>query len=180
MILAIVLVTAAVLSLVVILRIAVLRSLQVSADSDIAGQIEPIDVEAFRNLLNRDDDEYLRHRLPPAAFRLVRQARLRAVAAYVRVAGKNATLLVRMGEAALAAGDPRTTHAAQQLINEALLLRSNATLAILKIYVSLVGPEFGLRGTHIADGYARLSSTARLLGRLQNPAAPVRISASRL
>jgi len=180
MTLAIIIVIAALLSLAVILRITISRSLQVSIGSDLAGQIEPIDVEAFRNLLNPDDDEYLRHRLPPGEFRHVRRARLRAVAAYVKTAGRNATVLVRMGEAALSSGNPRTAEAARQLVSEAILLRSNATFAIFRIYISLVWPGIGLRGGQIAEGYAQLSGAAMLLGRLQNPAAPVRVSASRL
>ena len=177
---AVIIVIAAVLSLAVILRIAISRGLQVSASSGRGGQIEPIDVEAFRNLINPDEDEYLHGRLPPTEFRRVRRARLRAIAAYVRAVGSNAAVLVRMGETALAVGDPRTAEAARQLVNEALLLRSNATFAIFKIYVSLAWPELGLRGGQLAEGYVRLSGFAMLLGRLQNPAATVRVSASRL
>jgi hypothetical protein len=65
MTLAIVLVIAAVLSLVFILRITVSRSLQVSGDSKLAGHLQPIDVEAFRNLVDPAEDDYLRRRLSP-------------------------------------------------------------------------------------------------------------------
>ena len=58
-----------------------------------AAQIQPIDVEAFRNLIDPAEDEFLRRRcrrgLPPGA-----AARLRAMAAYVQVAGRNAAVLI--------------------------------------------------------------------------------------
>ena len=57
MTLAIVLSIIAALSLVLILRITVSRSLQVSGAAKLAGQIQPIDVEAFRNLMDPAEEE---------------------------------------------------------------------------------------------------------------------------
>jgi hypothetical protein len=143
-----------------------------------AATIRPIDVEAFRNLINPAEDDYLRRRLPLAQFRLVRRARLRAMAAYVQVAGRNATVLVRVGESALASGDPRVAEAAQQLVNHALLLRRNSTMTLMRIYIALAYPNSGFAALRVVDRYEQLSSSAMLLGRLQNPAAAVRLSRS--
>src|SRR5579859_4060586 len=178
MTLAIILVVAAVLSLVVIFRISYSRTLQVSRDSSLAGQIQPIDVEAFRNLVDPSEDEYLRRRLSGADFRAVRRERLLAMAAYVRIASRNAALLVRMGETAPSAGDTHTADAARQLVDNALLLRRNAAFALLKIYVALAWPNSGLAAAPVLHGYERLNGSAMLLGRLRNPAVPVRISAT--
>jgi hypothetical protein len=111
MTLALILVVAAALALIFILSITVSRSLQVS-NTSLAGRLQPLDLEAFRNLTDAAEDEYLRRRLRPADFRGVRRERLRAVAAYVQVAGRNATLLVRIGQSALTANDPQTADAA--------------------------------------------------------------------
>jgi hypothetical protein len=178
MTLAIALVIVAAVSLVVILTLAVSRSLQVSANGSLVGQIQPIDVAAFRNLINPAEDDYLRRRLSASEFRVVRRQRLRAMAAYVKTAGRNAAVLIRMAQTALAAADPQTSEAARQLVDNALLLRRNATFALLRIYVALAWPNSGLAATPILHGYERLNGSAMLLGRLQNPATPVRISAS--
>jgi hypothetical protein len=178
MTLAIVLVIFAALSLILILRVTFSRSLQVSADRNLAGQIQPIDVAAFRNLVDPVEDAYLRHRLPPAEFRMVRRERLRAMAVYVQTASRNAVILVRMGQDALASSDARTADAARQLVDNALLLRRNATFALFRIYVALAWPDAGLAATPVLQGYERLNGSAMLLGRLQNPAAPVRIAAT--
>jgi len=174
--LAIVLVIAAVLALGVIVRLSVVRSLQ-TREAKVAVSVRPIDLEAFRNLINPAEDEYLRRRLPPARFREVRRERLRAMAAYIHVAASNAAVLVQAGEAALAGGDVQVADAAQQLVNDAVLVRRNATIALARIYLALAWPHLDFAGVRVVDRYERLSSTAMLLGRLQNPAKPVRLSA---
>ena len=175
--LAIVLVIAATVALGVILRLAVTQSLQVKQPSDLAVSIRPVDLEAFRNLTDPAEDDYLRRRLPSAQFRSVRRERLRAMAAYVHVVGENAAVLVRVGEAALASGDARFTDAAQSLVNDALLLRRNATVAMIRIYLALAWPALDFPAGRVIDRYEHLNRAAMLLGRLQNPAVAVRLSA---
>jgi hypothetical protein len=177
MTLAIILVVTAALSLIFILSITISRSLQ-RTGNNLAQGIQPLDIEAFRNLTDGREDEYLRRRLPPADFRTVRRQRLRAMAAYVQVAARNAAVLIRIGQSALAANDPHTAEAAHQLVDQALLLRRNATFALLKIYVALAWPNSGFAASPILHGYEQLNGSAMLLGRLQNPAVPVRISAT--
>jgi len=177
--LAIIIVIAAVLALVTILSVAVTQSLQVRRSTNLVVAIRPIDIEAFRNLIDPAEDDYLRRRLQPSQFRMVRRERLRAMAAYVEIAGRNASVLVRTGEAALASGDERVAGAAQQLVNDALLLRRNATVALARIYLALAWPYSGFAAVRVVDRYEQLSGAAMLLGRLQNPAVPVRLSAMR-
>jgi hypothetical protein len=175
--LAIVLVIIALLALAVILSVAISRTWQSRKSGRLSVTIRPIDVKAFRNLTDPAEDDYLRRRLPPGAFRVVRRERLRAMAAYVRVAANNAAVLIAVGQAALAGGDPRVVQAAHKLVNDALLLRRNATLAQARIYLALAWPNSGLAAVRVADRYEQLSGSAMLLGRLQNPAVAVRLSA---
>jgi hypothetical protein len=100
------------------------------------------------------------------------------MAAYVKVASRNAAVLARIGQTALASNDARTAEAALQLVDHALLLRRNAAFATVRIYAALAWPHSGLAAAPVLHGYERLSGDAMLLGRLQNPAAPVRISAT--
>ena len=174
--LAVVIVIFAALALAIILSVAVTRSLQVKASAETLA-IRPINIEAFRNLIDPTEDSYLRRRLPPAQFRVVRRERLRAIAAYVQVAGSNAAVLVRVGEAALASGDAHIAGAAQQLVNDALLLRRNTTMALARIYLALAWPNYGFAAARVVERYERLNGAAMLLGRLQNPVVPVRLSA---
>jgi hypothetical protein len=176
MTLAIILTIFAVLTLVVILRVTVSRSLHVSGGA-LPPQIQPVDVEAFRNLVDPAEDAYLRRRLTTSQYRVVQRQRLRATAAYIRVAGQNAAVLIMIGQAAMASPHAPTVEAARQLVDNALLLRRNATFALLKIYLALAWPRTSLPAAPVLHGYERLNGSAMLLGRLQNPAVPVRISA---
>lgn len=179
MTLAIILVIAAVLALVVVLRVTFSRGLQVSTDRSLAAQLQPIDVAAFRNLVDPAEDAYLLRRLPSVEFRTVQRQRLLATAVYVKTANRNAAILIRMGQDALASSDARTAEAAQQLLDNAILLRRNASLAILKIYVARAWPDASLASIPVVQRYEQLNGSAMLLGRLQNPAVPVRIATAR-
>jgi len=178
MTLAIILVVAAVIALVLILRGALPSRLEISAGTALAHPIQPIDVEAFRNLADSAEDDYLRQRLPASELRRVRRERLRAMAVYVQVAAQNAAVLVCVGQSALNSSDSRTAAAARELINDALQLRRNAVFAQVRIYVAMAWPNAGFGAAPVLDGYRQLHGSAMLLGRLQNPATPVRISVS--
>jgi hypothetical protein len=101
------------------------------------------------------------------------------MAAYAQVAGRNAAVLVRIGEAALASGDVRIAEAAHQLVNDAVLLRRNTTVALARIYLALAWPNSRFAAVRVVDRYEQVSGTAMLLGRLQNPAVAVRLSSVR-
>jgi hypothetical protein len=195
MTLAILIVVAAVLALALMVGLALSRALQPSPGAKLPGasvdeklgprsldgQIEPIDVAAFRNLVDPAEDEYLRLHLTAAQFRVTQRSRLRARAAYVLVARRNAAVLVRIGQTALvtplATQDARVKEAALRLVNDALLLHRNATVALLRIYAALVWPNGNTATAGLIDRYERLGSSAMLLGRLRNPAVPVRVTA---
>ena len=176
MTLAIILVVAAALGLIFILGVTVSRSLQINGPG--RREIQPIDVEAFRNLVDPAEDAYLRRRLPAGEFRRVQRERLRATAAYIKVAGRNAAALALIGQGALASGNAATAEAARQLIDNASRLRLNASFALLRIYLALAWPNSSQTASGVLRGYERLNGSAMLLGRLQNPAVPVRIAAN--
>jgi hypothetical protein len=186
MTLAILIVVVAVLALALIVGLALSRALQPYPGAKLPGtnpegQIEPIDVAAFRNLVDPAEDEYLRLHLTPAQFRVTQRSRLRARAAYVSVARRNAAVLVRMGQTTLATPlatqDARVKEAALRLVNDALLLRRNATVALLRINAAMIWPKGTAATAGLIDRYERLGNSAMLLGRLRNPAVPVRVTA---
>lgn len=179
MTLAIILIIVAVIALVVLggLSVRFSKSLRLSQDASIARQIQPLDVAAFRNLVDPAEREYLRRRLPSSEFREVQRQRLQAMAAYVWIAARNASILVTLAQSSLTSSNPQTVEAARQLIDNAFRLRVNATYAMFRIYVAWLWPDSNTAAASILQGYVQLNGAAMLLGRLQNPAEPVRISA---
>jgi hypothetical protein len=175
MTIAIILVVAALGTLIVILTFTVSQGLQSSGRTGPATEIRPMDVAAFRNLVDPAEDDYLRRRLPASDFRLVRRERLRAMAAYVQSAKRNAEVLVRIAQNSTLAADARTAEAARRLEDNAHLLQRNCMFAIVKIYIALAWPNSSLAAAPVLQGYEELNHSAMLLGRLQNPAATMRI-----
>ena len=174
MTLAIALVVIAAIFLIAIVRLAVSRNLQISKQTSLAGQISPIDIEAFRNLANPSEDEFLRQRLPGGEFPAAYAAYGCAPCAPIsRAAGRNAAVLIEIGQAALASNNASTVEAASQLIDQALLLRRNAIFALLRIQLALVWPTAGLaavpvlrrlrkfeRQRHVAQPFAESRSAS--------------------
>jgi len=170
--LAVLLVISAIILLVVVISVSVSR-LRFSGARD----IQPVDIDAFRNLTDTRESKYLRSRLPGPEFRRIQRIRLRAMAAYVQTVGENAVALIRIGQMGVNSENAETAEAARQLIDQALRLRRNAGAAMLRIYLARVWPTVDFAATPILDGYQRLSGSAMLLGRLQDPATTVRVSA---
>ena len=179
----VILIVIAVATLASAAGLVVSRALRPASKADLQAQLEPIDIAAFRNLIDPAEDEYLRRRLSAAQFRVTQRSRLRARAAYVRVAERNAAVLIRMGQTALATAGAGATNdagvreAALRLVNDALLLRRNAGFALLRIYADMVWPSHSNAMAGIVDRYERLGDTAMLLGRLRNPGVAVRVTA---
>jgi hypothetical protein len=182
----ILLIVAAVATLAWAARLAISRAMRPASKADLEAQLEPIDIAAFRNLIDPAEDEYLRRHLSAGQFRVTQRARLKARAAYVRVARKNAVVLIRMGQTALAASEAGTNNAranndvreaALRLVNDAMLLRANATFAFVRTYADMAWPNRSTATAGILDRYQRVSDSAMLLGRLRNPGVAVRVTA---
>ena len=130
-------------------------------------EISPLDIEAFRNLIDYREEEFLRENLEPADFRFVQRERLLAAAEYIRCASRNAAILHSFGESARRSENPSVAAAGNKLANSAIQFRLNALRAIVIIYAATVIPGASIRRIRIAEGYDRMTSLVVLLGCLQ-------------
>ena len=145
------------------------RNSSVNGVEDLAGRTRPVDLEAFRNLVDAGEEDFLRANLSRREFRAVQRERTRAALEYVRNSAHNAACLLRLGEAASRSGDPRIAQAGRQLIDSALRLRAYALLSNTRLYVRLVFPESRLSYGQLADKYQNLSALASQLALMQYP-----------
>ena len=143
---------------------------------DLAGRTRPVDLEAFRNLVDPGEEDYLHSNLSSRQFRAVQRERMRAALEYVRNAAHNAAFLLRMGEAATQNVDPRIAQAGSQLVDSALRLRAYALLCAAKLYVRMVFPQARLSYGRLADNYQHLSALAGQLTLMQHPTQAARLS----
>jgi hypothetical protein len=131
--------------------------------------MRPVDIEAFRNLIDHGEEDFLRRNLTPSEFRAVQRERLLAAAEYVAGAAHNAALLLRLGEAARHSPDPATAQAAEKLIDNALRLRLYAFQVIARLYVGTVIPGARISPVRIAERYEQMTRQVVMLGCLQYP-----------
>ncbi len=134
-----------------------------------AEHIRAVDVEAFRNLIDPDEEEFLRTNLRPAEFRRIQRERLRAAVEYVSCAAQNAAILVRVADAGRRSPDPATAEAAEKLVDNAVRLRLYAFQAIPRLYLGMILPGSRISPARIAESYEQMTRQVVLLGCLQYP-----------
>ena len=149
-----------------------------ASEDDLATRLRPVDLEAFRNLTDPEEDKFLRDNLSAQDFRVVQRERLRAAMQYVACAAHNAGVLLQVGTAASHSLDPRTAEAGRSLVDRAVQIRWYAILVMFRLRVNLVFPQLELSPAEIADQYQQLSSSLNQLGRMHSPLRGVRLSAT--
>jgi hypothetical protein len=134
-------------------------------------ELRHIDVEAFRNLVDSAEEEFLRHNLKPGEFREVQRQRILAAIDYVRGAAENARGLLRIAEAARHSDDPAVVSAAEKLFETAVQLRLYTIRTIPRLYLRVLVPGMSKSARRIVDKYDALGRRAIVLGCLNAPAA---------
>ena len=169
MIIALILALTALLTLLFLVRLTRGRRLNLRVLENPAEHLRAVDVEAFRNLVDPGEEEFLRTNLAPAEFRKIQRERLRAAVEYVSCAAQNAGILLRLADAGRRSSDLATADAAEKLVNNALRLRLYALHAIPRLYLGMIFPGAGISAVRIVESYEQMTRQVVLLGCLQYP-----------
>lgn len=162
-------IAAAVLSLIFFVLRGFVAARTVSEVSELTQKIMPVDLEAFRNLTEPSEEEFLRTRLSPRQFRAIQRERLRASIDYLGGVSHNASILLQLGQLARRSSDERIAEAGRRLTDDALRTRLYSMMAICKLSVRYVFPDAALQPGAVIDRYERVTEEAIRLGRLQQP-----------
>lgn len=164
MTLLIVVVIASILTLILVLTLLKdQNSGEIQLDA-LAAQLKPIDVRAFRNLVDENEREYLRHNLSSSDFRSIQRERMKAASEYVRCATFNAGILIRLGEAARHSTDPELAAAGGRLQENAAQFRLHAIGEMPRLYVSMLIPSVSWSSGELPEICDRLHRQAVILG----------------
>ena len=131
-----------------------------------ASELQPIDVDAFRNLIDEKEEAYLREHLPRREFCKVHRERMLAAVEYVKSAYANAGILVKIAESARESSDPEVALAAGKLFDNAVRLRWYAMQIIPRLYFKVLLPGANHAPRNLFDRYDTLTRQAVVLGRL--------------
>jgi len=129
-------------------------------------ELQAIDVEAFRNLIDENEEAYLREHLSGANFRRVHRERMLAAIEYVKAAYGNAGILVKIAEAARESSDPEVATAAGKLFDNAVQLRWDAVQVIPRLYLKVLLPGMSQAPRNLFDHYDMVASQALVLGQV--------------
>jgi len=120
-----------------------------------AVQLTPVDLDAFENLTDPEEENYLRLNLPPAEFRSVQRSRIRAARVYVAVLSQNASTLVAVGQSVRHHPDPGTVASGQELVQRAIRLKmwcvaSEVRLSAALAFPTILSPSSSVTGRYLA------------------------------
>jgi len=143
-----------------------------------AGQsLRPVNLKAFRALMDRDDELFLSRKLPRSkSFRLKRH-RIRVTLRYVARIAANSSAVLRMGEAErLSSSTPEVADAATQMIELATEIRLKCLLAMGTLVAEYALPSLQLTPGVLAPKYQSLRDSVSRLGALTQNRAPLAIT----
>jgi hypothetical protein len=124
-----------------------------------------LDIEAFRNLVDPAEEAFLRDNLPPKKFREIKRQRARAALLYAWEAGRAATALARIGQAARQSSDPEIAASGIQLSENAFRLRLQTIGASMYLLIEILLPDLQTRSIPpLVDQYGRAAETLFRLG----------------
>lgn len=136
---------------------------------DLEGTVQAfrsLDIEAFRNLVDSAEETFLRNHLPPKKFREIKRRRAWAAFLYAWEAGRAATALAKVGQAAQRSLDPEIAASGVQVAENAFRLRLQTVRVSLRLLTEVLLPGRSSRSLpSLADQYERTAETLFRLGR---------------
>ena len=130
-------------------------------------QVRPVDLKAFRALSDRDDEHFLRDRLPHSRFVRIKRQRVAVSMRYVGRIANNAAIVMRLSESARASHDPEVARTAAQIMETATQLRLQCLVAMAKLSMEFAIPSLQLTPAVLAPQYQKLRDSFSHLGALQ-------------
>jgi len=130
-----------------------------------AVQLIPVDLDAFANLTDPEEENYLRLNLPPAEFRSVQRSRIRAAKTYLAALSHNASTLVALGQSVRHHPDHGTVASGQELVQRAVRLKMWCMASEVRLAAAMAFPALLSPSDSIADRYLAAKHMAATIGK---------------
>lgn len=133
---------------------------------------KPLDLSAFRTLLDRDDEAFLRMKLSRDEFFRQKRLRIRVTWKYVRRIADNSAVAMRETSVWRQDPDVSVAEAAAETTDLAAQIRAQCLVAFAKLAIEFAFPAVQLTPAVLAPKYESLRQNLSRLGSLrpQNPA----------
>jgi hypothetical protein len=128
-----------------------------------------LDVEAFHNLVDPEEDAFLRSSLPADQFRTIKRERAWVALAYARSLSQIALEFSRFGHAVRSSPDPTLAELGRHMVSSAVHLRLRALEASGRLLIAATFPDFPQRCPHsLFEQYARATTLLLRYGKLDD------------
>jgi hypothetical protein len=130
-------------------------------------RIRHVDMPALRTLMDREDEEFLRSRLPRSRFTRLKRKRILVTFRYVSRISANTAVVMRMGESARLHTDPAVAQTAAQITELAAQIRLQCLIAFAKLSAEFAMPSLQLTPAALVPKYQTLRENVMRLGALE-------------
>jgi hypothetical protein len=168
----------AVISLFALYKTAKGSAPEIHSLEELKGRTLTVHAEAFHNLVNADNDSFLREHLSGEKYRALQKEKHRLYELYLKRIIHNSTVLIRLGDLAARDADPAIAESGTNLSNTALQLRVYAISLLIKVKMQSVLPNLGVPSMNIMHLYDGLKYRTDLLLRSKNPILAAQLTAS--
>ena len=150
---------------VLFLILQVWRRYSAKVEAPNAGQLIPVDLEAFENLTDPEEEQFLRVNLSTGEFRGVQRSRIRAAKMYVMALSQNAAVLVAVGQSARSHANLEIAASGQEILQRAIQLKVWCLLSLLRLNAAMLLPTMLSPSSSIAARYLVVKNMASSLPR---------------
>jgi len=128
----------------------------------------PVDLNAFRTLTDREDEFFMREKLPRSKFTHLKRQRIRVILRYVARIAANASAVLHISEeAARLNPTPEVAQAATQVMELATQIRLQCLVAMAKLSLEYAMPSLQLTPAMLVPKYLSLRENLKHLGSLE-------------
>lgn len=135
--------------------------------------VQPLDLSAFSTLIDRQDEDFLRARLPRRQFFHLKRLRISVTWKYVSRISNNSAAVLRLVSLAPQEADSSVAEAAVQVANLATQIRTQCLLSFVKLAVEFVFPSLQLSPAVLAPKYESLQQNLSRFRALNMGATPL-------
>lgn len=129
--------------------------------------LRQVDLKAFRTLMDRDDELFLRENLSRSRFLQLKRQRVLVAFKYVSRIASNAATVMRLSGPARASENADVAQTAVQITELATQIRLQCLMAFAKLSLEFAFPSLQLSPAVLAPKYQALRENVLRLGSLQ-------------
>jgi len=126
-----------------------------------------VDLDAFRTVMDRDDESFLREKLPNGKFRRIKRQRISVTLKYVGRMSRNLPEVLRKARADSESPDPEVVMEAARTAELAIEVRRQCLVMYVKLAVEFALPSLQLTPVALVPRYQTLRESVNRLGKLQ-------------